>query len=72
MLLPLKRVLYSGLMIKYNNDYKKVSNIHEAEEFSEFQEMRVKKLLNHVSENVEYYKPFLESENSDEFGIDSI
>ncbi|BDZ71647.1 capsular polysaccharide biosynthesis protein [Methanobacterium petrolearium] len=72
MLLPLKRLLYSGLMIKYNNDYKKVSKLRKTEEFSEFQEMMVKKLLNHASENVEYYKTLLESENSDEFGVDSI
>lgn len=64
MFLSLKRFLYSGLMIKYNGDYKKISNIHQAEDFSEYQEFMVKKLVNHASENVDYYKTFMETEDS--------
>jgi len=62
MILALKRFLYSGLMIKYNNEYKTISKIQDSQEFIDYQSMMLKKLLNHASENVNYFKTIIGSD----------
>lgn len=55
-------------MIKYNNDYKTISKIQDSQEFIDYQEMMLKKLLSHTSENVNYFKTIIGSDfYKDEF-----
>jgi phenylacetate-CoA ligase len=61
----LLRFFYSGFFIKYNADYNNIKKKEDSNDFSDFQESRLEKLLSHSFLNVPYYNEVIKKTNFD-------